>query len=236
MTAKKLFDLTGKVALVTGASRGIGLASARALGTQGARVYLNSRNAAELEAVCSQLALEDIEALACPFDAFDGAAAEKAMDDILRREGRLDILFLNAAIQARAPLLDFDANDFVRLIQGNLISQWEFGRQAAKRMLAQASGRIIFTGSILSLMGRENVTGYTASKAAIHGIVRQWSTELAPKGITVNAVAPGYVKTQLTSALHEDPKFCHWLETRTPIGRWAQPEDIAGAVVYLASN
>lgn len=234
--AQRLFDLTGHVVLVTGASRGIGLASAQALAAHGAKVYLNARSASDIDARCNDLSAQGLSVVACPFDAFDIAAASAAVDRIVAAEGRLDAVFLNAAIQARNPLLTFDSSDFVRLIQANLTSQWEFGRHVAKHMVVRGFGRIIFTGSVLGFMGRENVTAYTASKTAIHGIVRQWSAELAAKGVTVNAVAPGYIKTQLTSALHQDPKFNEWLTSRTPAGRWGEPNDIRGAVVYLASK
>lgn len=236
MDTKRLFDLSGRVALVTGASRGIGLSSAKALTMHGAKVYMNSRSASDLDRCCAPLRAEGLQVEPCPFDAFDTSQACAAADAIVAKEGRLDVVFLNAAIQARAPLLDFDSADFSRLIQSNLVSQWEFGRHIARHMVRQGFGRIIFTGSILSFMGRENVTGYTASKTAIHGIVRQWSAELAPKGVTVNAIAPGYVKTQLTAALHNDPNFNAWFTARTPLGRWATPEDMSGAVVYLASQ
>ena len=236
MSTKKLFDLSGRVALVTGASRGIGLSSAAALAAHGAKVYMNSRSGADLAACCAPLQAEGLTVEACPFDAFDIDKASAAVDTIVAKEGRLDVVFLNAAIQARAPLMDFETADFCRLVQANLISQWEFGRHIARQMVRQGHGRIIFTGSILAFMGRENVTGYTASKTAIHGIVRQWSAELAPKGVTVNAIAPGYVKTQLTAALHNDEKFNAWLTTRTPLQRWATPEDMRGAIVYLASQ
>lgn len=236
MSPKRLFDLNGRIALVTGASRGIGLSSAKALAAHGAKVYMNSRSANDLDSCCAPLRAQGLQVEPCPFDAFDTKMALSTVDAIVAKEGRLDAVFLNAAIQARAPLLDFDSADFSRLIQANLVSQWEFGRHIARHMVKQGFGRIIFTGSVLGFMGRENVTGYTASKTAIHGIVRQWSAELAPKGVTVNAIAPGYVKTQLTAALHNDPNFNTWLTTRTPLGRWASPEDMSGAIVYLASQ
>ena len=235
MSAQRLFDLTGRVALVTGASRGIGLSASSALASHGAKVHMNSRSIADLTTCCGPLTAKGLQVAPGAFDAFDLESAVKAVDAIVAKDGRLDIVFLNAAIQARKPLLDFDRGDFDRLIASNLTSQWELGRHIARQMVRQGFGRIIFTGSILALMGRENVTGYTASKTAIHGIVRQWSAELAPRGITVNAIAPGYVKTQLTSALHNDQQFNQWLLGRTPIGRWAEPEDMSGAVVYLAS-
>ena len=236
MTQKQLFDLSGRVALVTGASRGIGLSASAALAAHGAKVHMNSRNIDDLKACCSPLASSGLQATPLAFDAFNLEASVAAVDAIIAKDGRLDIVFLNAAIQARKPLLEFDSADFNRLIQSNLNSQWELGRHIARHMVQQGFGRIIFTGSILAYMGRENVTGYTASKTAIHGIVRQWSAELSPRGVTVNAIAPGYVKTQLTSALHNDQQFNKWLTSRTPIGRWAEPQDMSGAVVYLASN
>jgi gluconate 5-dehydrogenase len=236
MTQLRHFDLSGKTALITGASRGIGLATAFMLARQGAKVYLNARNAEELRKIAAQFQQEGLQGVPCPFDAFETQAGQVAIDQIIAESGGLDIVFLNAAIQSRAPLFEFKSEDFLRLVIGNLVSQWELGRYAAKHMAQRKTGRIVFTGSILALMGRENVSGYTASKAAIHGIIRQWSAELAPSGISVNGVAPGYVKTQLTSALHNDERFCAWLQSRTPMRRWARPEDIASAVTFLASD
>ena len=173
MSGQRLFDLTGRVALVTGASRGIGLSASSALASHGAKVHMNSRSIADLTTCCGPLTAKGLQVAPCAFDAFDLESAVKAVDAIVAKDGRLDIVFLNAAIQARKPLLDFDRGDFDRLIASNLTSQWELGRHIARQMVRQGFGRIIFTGSILALMGRENVTGYTASKTAIHGIVRQ---------------------------------------------------------------
>ncbi|NDD12282.1 MAG: SDR family oxidoreductase [Betaproteobacteria bacterium] len=236
MNNHQLFDLNGLVALITGSSRGIGLASAAALAAHGANVFINSRNHDALVASRERLFSDGLRVETAAFDAFNGDEACNHIDQIVEQMGQLDVVFLNAAIQARSPLLDFPEADFVRLIQGNLTAQWVLARHVARHMVKRGFGRIIFTGSVLGLMGRENVAGYSATKAAIHGIVRQMSAELAPSGITVNAVAPGYVKTELTSALHGNDAFNKWLCTRAPVGRWAQPDDIRPAVVFLASR
>jgi len=236
MSTHRLFNLDGMVALITGSSRGIGLATAASMAAHGASVVINSRSDAALAACRERLALDGLNVQSSAFDAFDAKVAVERVDQIVATMGQLDIVFLNAAIQARFPLLEFPEEDFVRLVHGNLTAQWILARHVARHMAKRGFGRIIFTGSVLGLMGRENVSGYSATKAAIHGIVRQMSAELSGSGVTVNAVAPGYVQTELTSALHRNEAFNKWLSVRAPVGRWAQPEDIRPAVVFLASR
>lgn len=237
MTSARLFDLHGLVALVTGSTRGIGHAAAMALARQGAQVIFHGRNEQTAQAAAEAARQEGLQADACSFDAADVPAAQRALDAIEVRLGKLDIVFANAAIQHRAPLLEFELADFERIIFTNLTAQWALGRHAATSMLRRGFGRVIFTGSITALLGRERVTAYTAAKAALHATVRQWSTELSAGGVTVNAIAPGYVRTEFTSGLREDGgRFGQWLEQRTPAGRWGEPQDIAAAVAFLASR
>ena len=234
--AARLFCLAGQVALVTGASRGIGLACARALGRQGAAVVLNGRDAATLAQAVQSLRDEGIRAHAAVFDMLDIDAACQAVDRAAEEAGPIDILFANAGVQHRAPLMDFALADFQHVIHANLTAQWALGRHAARGMLARGHGRIVFTGSITGLLGRRDITAYTAAKGALHALVRQWSAELAPGGVTVNALAPGYIRTELTKALHQDADFDAWLRQRAPAGRWGEPEDLAAAVAFLASR
>ncbi len=237
MTPARLFDLHGLTALVTGSTRGIGHAAAMALAGQGAHVVFHGRSEDSAQAAAAAARQQGLAADACAFDAADVPAALRTVDALEARLGKLDIVFANAAIQHRAPLLEFELADFERIIFTNLTAQWALARHAAAHMVRRGHGRVIFTGSITALLGRERVTAYTAAKAALHATVRQWSAELAPAGVTVNAVAPGYVRTEFTSGLREDgSSFGQWLEQRTPAGRWGEPQDIAAAVAFLASR
>lgn len=231
-----MFDFSGQVALVTGSSRGIGLAAARALGCQGATVVLNARNAARLDEAGSRLRDEGIAVHTACFDVADIDTAIASIEQARQDLGKIDVFFANAGIQHREPLLSFPLETFERIVFANLTAQWALARHIASSMVAQAYGRIVFTGSVTALLGRRDVTAYTAAKAAMHGLVRQWSTEFADTGVTVNAIAPGYIKTELTQNLWNDPSFNTWLQGRAPQKRWGAPDDIASAVVFLAAR
>lgn len=230
-----MFDLSGQVALVTGASRGIGLAAAQALGRQGATVFINGRDPATLGLAAAALRDEGIDAQILPFDIADIPAATAAVDGVLKAMGKIDIFFSNAGIQYRETLADFPQPEFERVVFANLTAQWALGRHIAAGMANNGYGRIIFTGSITAVLGRQGITAYTAAKAAMHGVVRQWAAEFGDGGITVNAIAPGYIKTELTRKLWDDTEFTQWLEARVPQKRWGEPADIAAAVVFLAA-
>jgi gluconate 5-dehydrogenase len=231
-----MFDLSGQVALITGSSRGIGYAAARALGRQGAIVVINGRDPAALARAAEDLRGEGITAHALPFDMSDIDQAVSAVDEVLKAVGRIDIFFANAGIQHREPLLTFPLLEFERVIFANLTSQWALGRHIAQGMANHGYGRIVFTGSVTALLGRQGVTAYTAAKAAMHGLVRQWAAELSESGITVNAIAPGYIKTELTRNLWNDAKFTAWLQDRVPQKRWGVPDDLASALVFMAAR
>lgn len=235
MARPSLFRLEGRTALVTGSTRGIGLAAAQALATQGATVVINGRQAEQVQQVVEGGRALGLDLRAMPFDVGDLTASAQAIERIGREIGPVDILFANAGIQHREALLDFPQAEFERVIAFNLTAQWAIARQVARTMAERGWGRILFTGSITAVLGRERVTAYTAAKGALHALVRQWSSELTPQGVTINAIAPGYIQTELTQALWQDPQFDGWLRQRTPAGRWGQPDDLAAAVAFLAS-
>ncbi|MDF1792362.1 MAG: SDR family oxidoreductase [Thalassobaculaceae bacterium] len=234
--ATDLFDLTDRVILITGASRGIGLAMARACGVHGATVVLNGRNADALQSAADALAAEGIPAETEAFDVTDEVAARAALERVIDRHGRLWGLIANAGVQHRVPVLDFPTDDFRRVVETNLTACFTLGRDAARHMAEAGGGRIVNTVSMLGPQARPTVPAYIAAKEGLRALTRAMAVELGGRGITVNAVAPGYVATEMNTALIENQEFNGWVVGKTPLGRWADPAELGGAAVYLMAD
>jgi len=230
------FRLDGQVALVTGAGRGLGLEMARGLARAGATVIINGRDAGRLAAARDGLAQDGSDARALAFDLTDDAAVTAALTDIMARFGRLDILVNNAAARDRRALAQFGPGDMEALLAANIAAPFEISRKAAALMKAAGYGRIINITSIAASISRAGDALYTTSKGGLDAMTRALAAELGPHGVTVNSVAPGYFATEANAGMVADAGVEAWLGQRTSLGRWGRPEEIAGAVVFLASR
>jgi gluconate 5-dehydrogenase len=231
-----LFSLRDQVILVTGASRGLGLAMASAMAEAGALVILNGRDRETLQTAATGLKTKGLKAEIAPFDVTDFADSAREVSAIASRHGRLDATVLNAGITHRRPLLEWETDDFQRVLDTNLTGCFVLAREAARAMIPRGTGRIIFTGSVMGIVARPTVHAYAAAKAGLGGMARTLAVELAPQGINVNVICPGFFHTEMNQSLVETPEFDVWVKTRCPLGRWAQPDEIGGAAVFLASR
>ncbi len=234
MSGLKLFDLSGRRALITGSSQGIGYALARGLLAAGASVILNGRDPAKLATAAQSLAASgEVHTLA--FDATGHGAAKSAVDGFEAEIGAIDILVNNAGMQFRTPLEDYPADMFAKLLETNVSTVFNVGQAVANHMIKRSEGKIINIASVQTALARPGIAPYTATKGAVGNLTKGMATDWAKYGLQINAIAPGYFDTPLNEALVNDPEFSAWLENRTPAGRWGNVDELVGACIFLSS-
>lgn len=225
------FSLSGQIALVTGSTRGLGLEIARGMAAAGAVVGINGRDAAR----ASEVAKSIPDAFPAPFDITDVRSAAVAVDDVVTRHGRLDCLVNNAAVRDRRPLQDITGEDFRRLVETNLVAQYELSRLAARHMAARRRGRLIFISSMVGAQSFQGDPAYVASKGGLEALMRALAVELGDKGVAANAIAPGFFSTDGNAKFFSQPRVVE-LARRIPLQRFGRPDELVGAVIFLASG
>ena len=236
MAASDLFDLTGRVALVTGSSAGLGLAMARGLAGAGARVVLNGRQSQKVNEAAKSLRELGYHVAEAAFDVTDSAAVGSAIDHIENEIGPIDILINNAGMQRRAPLEDYPEETWHELMSTNVDSVFFVSQAVARRMIPRRRGKIINICSVQSELGRPSIAPYAASKGAVKMLTKGMAIDWGKYGLQINGIGPGYFKTELNQALVDDPAFSEWLIARTPSRRWGELDDLIGAAIFLASE
>lgn len=226
-----LFSLKDQVWVVTGASSGIGLAIAEGLAAAGAKVGLNSRSRANLEARAKHIP----GSFVLPFDVDDLAAGEAALDGVVKSHGRIDGLVCNAGARDRRTLEAVETKDFRALLETNLVAPYHLARAAARHMLKRGSGRLIFVTSLADRFAMAGDVAYPATKAGLAGLVRSLAVELGERGINVNGIAPGTVRSEMNRAMADSPQWKGIIDRSVPLKRWADPAELAGAAIFLAS-
>lgn len=234
-TGPALFDLTGRRALVTGSTQGLGLSLARGLVQAGASVVINGRSAAKVDPVVGELNAAGFDAVPLVMDVTDDANVAESLATFQKEVGPIDILVNNVGIQDRAPLAEMTPEAFRKVIDVNLTSAFVVTRQIAPGMIERGAGKVINVCSLMSDLGRPTTGNYAAAKGGLRMLTRAMAVEWAEHNLQINAIGPGYFATELTRPLVEDEKFNSWICGRTPAGRWGRPEELIGAAVYFAS-
>jgi len=231
-----LFDLSGRTALITGSSRGIGLSIARGLAQSGAHVIINSRGADAVDQAVAQLRGEGLQASGAAFDVADEASVMQAFGAFDAQDRAIDILVNNAGIQHRQPMLELALADWQRVLDTNLTAAFLVGREAARRMVARGrGGKVINIGSLTSESARATVAPYTVAKGGIKMLSKAMAAEWAKHDIQANSIGPGYILTDMNEALVKNEQFDAWVKASNPAGRWGKPEELVGTAVFLAS-
>jgi gluconate 5-dehydrogenase len=231
-----LFDLTGKLAFITGSARGIGFTLAKGLAKAGCKIVLNDIEDKRLEDAVAMLKKDGFKSYGASFDVRDEKMIDEKVSFIEKEIGKIDILINNAGIQIRAPLEEFNSDDWRRLIDINLTGAFLVSKAVVQEMIKRKAGKIINICSIQSELARPTIAPYTASKGGLRNLTKGMATDWGKYNIQVNGIAPGYFKTQMTRALYEDPKFDAWLCARVPANRWGDPSELIGAAIFLSSK
>lgn len=235
MDMPRLFSLSGRTAIVTGAARGIGLAFATGLAEAGATVLLTDRLGDIAENEAEKLRARGLAAEASPLDVADHDQIARTVEAFAQRHGRLDIAIGNAGIGHNAPIEDYELADWDRVLTVNLRSCFLLAKAATVPMKKQRSGRLIFTSSINTALARP-IHAYVASKSGVSGLTKSLANELGDFNITCNAIAPGFIATEMTARSRQDEQHVERIARRTALRRWGTPDDLAGAAVFLASD
>lgn len=233
----QLFDLTGKTALLTGATHGLGMAMAKGLAAAGARIIINDRNAERAEAAVQEYRAAGVDAYGYVFDVTDEAAVSEQLERMEKEVGPLDILVNNAGIIKRIPMLEMEAKDFREVIDIDLVGPFIVGKKFASLVVKRkAQGKIINICSMMSELGRNSVAAYAAAKGGLKMLTRSMATEWAKYNIQSNGIGPGYFATSQTEPIRVDGHpFNEFIIHRTPQGRWGEPDELQGAAIFLAS-
>lgn len=231
-----LFDLTGRRALITGSTQGIGLALAYGLARSGAIVVLNGRDEARVKAAAEKMIADGFKAEYAAFDVTNQASVVDGVAHIEKENGPIDILINNAGIQRRAPLEDFPSENWDVIVQTNLTSVFYVSQAVAKYMIPRGKGKIVNICSVQSQLGRPLIAPYAATKGAVAMLTKGMCADWAKYGIQANGLAPGYFATEMNKALVENEEFSAWLCKRTPAGRWGNVEELTGAAIFLSSD
>jgi gluconate 5-dehydrogenase len=234
--AFELFELTGRRALITGSSQGIGFALAQGLAEHGAEIVLNGRDTRKLDAAAARLTAAGHKVSVAGFDATHAQAVKEGVEAIERNSGAIDILVNNAGMQFRSPLEDFPVEKWEQLLATNISSAFYVGQAVARYMIQRGRGKIINIASVQTDLARPTIAPYTASKGGIRNLTRAMTAEWAGSGLQINALAPGYVHTEMTQNLVDDHEFNTWILGRTPAHRWGTAADLVGPAVWLASD
>lgn len=233
---ESLFSLKGKVALVTGGYRGLGLSMAYALAEAGATVVLNGRSEEGVAEAVAAFRAAGHEAFGSVFDVMNEDAVNESVAKVISERGAIDILVNNAGIHRRNLMLDMPLEDFKLVLDTNVTAAFLLGKAVAPGMIERGGGKIINIHSLMSELARKTIANYSAAKGAIQMLTRSMAAEWAAHNIQANGIGPGYFETEMTKPLKDNPEFDSWLKNRTPSGRWGQPDELKGVAVFLASR
>ncbi len=232
----KLFSVTGKVVLITGSSRGLGFKLAQGFAKAGAIVVVNGQSVAGVERAVDLLHSEGGQAEGFPFDVSDQHQVSQAITRIEKEVGPIDVLVNNAGIHRRAPLEEMTKDQFLQVIDVNLVSVFSVSQLVASQMIKRKQGRIINITSLNAEGARPTIANYCAAKGGLKMLTKSMATEYAKYNIQTNAIGPGYFKTDMTKKLRDDPEFDSWVKQEVPLARWGDPQELVGVAIFLASQ